>query len=108
MEDFEYNEDKAVKFILDRLPAEIKKDIKEEDIEYILDLIYDFYSQNGYLNEEDEESDEIVDIAENEIFEFVINQISIDNKSEKFTEEVVDAILDGEYEYCESIGVFVD
>ena len=108
MEDLEYNEDEAVKFILNHLPAEIKKKIKEGDIEYILDLIYDFYTENGYLDEEDEESDEIVDIAENEIFDFIINQVSIDQRSEKFTEAVVDAILDGEYEYCKSIGVFED
>ena len=106
MEDFEYNEDEAVKFILNHLPAEIKEKVKNDDIEYILDVIYDFYDQKGYLDEEDEESDEIIDISENEIFDFILNQVSIDQKSEQFTEPVVSAILDGEYEYCKSIGVF--
>ena len=106
MEDLEYNEDEAVKFILNHLPAEIKKTVKNDDIEYILDVIYDFYHERGYLDEEDEESDEVVDIAENEIFEYIINQVSIDQKSEQLTEPVVGAILDGEYEYCKSIGIF--
>jgi len=106
MEDLEYNEDEAVKFILNHLPAEIKEKVKNDDIEYILDVIYDFYNERGYLDEEDEESDEIVDIAENEIFEYIMNQVSIDQKSEQFTEPVVSAILDGEYEYCKSIGIF--
>jgi len=106
MEDLEYNEDEAVKFIMDHLPAEIKKRVKNEDIEYILDVIYDFYNERGYLDEEDEESDEIIDIAENEMFEYIINQVSIDQKSEQLTEDIVDAILDSEYEYCKSIGIF--
>jgi RNA polymerase-binding transcription factor DksA len=106
MEDLEYNEDEAVKFIMDHLPAEIKEKVKNDDIEYVLDVIYDFYNERGYLDEADEESDETVDIAENEMFEYIINQVSIDQKSEQLTEDVVDAILDGEYEYCKSIGIF--
>ena len=108
MEDLEYNEDEAVKFILNHLPAEIKEKVKNDDIEYVLDVICDFYNERGYLDEENEESDEIIDIAENEIFDYIMNQVSIDQKSEQFTEDVVDAILDGEYEYCKSIGIFED
>jgi hypothetical protein len=106
MEDLEYNEDEAVKFILNYLPAEIKTKIKNDDIEYLLDVIYDFYDQKGYFDKENEESDEVVDIIENEMFDFIMNQVSIDQKSEQFTESVISAILDGEYEYCKSIGVF--
>jgi len=103
MEDLEYDEEEAVKFILNHLPAEIKKKVKNDDVEYILDVIYDYYDEKGYL---DEENEEIVDIIENEIFDYVINRVANDKKSEQFTEDVVTAILDGEYEYCKSIGVF--
>ena len=108
MEDLEYNEDEAVQFILNHLPAELKKKVKNDDIEYVLDVIYDFYDQKGYLDEENEESDEIIDIVENEMFDYIMNQVFIDQKSEQFTEPVVSAILDGEYEYCKLIGVFKD
>ena len=103
MEDLEYNEEEAVKFILNHLPAEIKKNVKNDDVEYILDVMYDYYDEKGYL---DEENEEIVDIIENEIFDYVMNRVANDKKSEQFTEDVVAAILDGEYEYCKSIGVF--
>jgi len=108
MEDFEYNEEAAVEFILNHLPAEIKKRVKNDDIEYVLDVIYSFYEEKGYLNEESEESDEIVDVDEYEMFDYIINQVEIDKKSEQLPENVVSAILDGEYEYCRSIGVFKD
>ncbi len=106
MEDLEYNEDEAVKFILNRLPAEMKEKLQSDDIEYVLDAVYDFYEKKGYLDEENEENEETVDIIENEMLEFIINQVGDDKKTEQFTEEVVTAILDGEYEYCKSIGVF--
>ena len=35
MEDLEYDEEEAVKFILNHLPAEIKKKVKNDDVEYI-------------------------------------------------------------------------
>ena len=103
MEDLEYCEEEAIKFILNHLPAGIKRDIENDDIEYVLDLIYDFYEEKGYL---DEENDEVVDIVENEMIEYVVSRAAKDNLSEKLTEEVIAAILDAEYEYNKSIGVF--
>ena len=103
MKDLEYCEEEAIKFILNQLPAEIRKSVKEDDIEYMLDIIYDYYDEKGYL---DDENDEIVDIIENEMFEHVMNRVAHDKKSEQLTEDIVSAILDGEYEYCKSIGVF--
>ncbi len=103
MEELEYCEEEAIKFILNHLPAEIKKSIKNDDIEYVLDLIYDFYDEKGYL---DEENDEVVDIVENEMIEYVANRTVKDNLSEKLTEDVIAAIVDAEYEYSKSIGVF--
>ena len=105
MEELEYCEEEAIKFILNHLPAGIKKNVKNDDIEYVLDLIYDFYEEKGYLDE-DEENDEIIDIVENEMIEYVVNRVAKDDLSEKLTEDVIAAILDAEYEYSKSIGVF--
>jgi hypothetical protein len=103
MEELEYNEEEAVKFILAGLPAELKKTISEEDVEYILECIFSFYDENNYL---DEDNDEVVEIDEEEIFNSVMAQVNKDKKAGKFTESVVNSILEGEYNYCESLGVF--
>ena len=101
--DFEYREEEAIKFISNSLPASIKSRVKEEDIEYVQDIIFDFYNEKGYL---DGESDESVEIIENEMFNYIMEQIEKDGKSNKFPEIVVSAIMEGEFEYCKSIGVF--
>ena len=50
MEDLEYREEEAVEFILNHLPAEVRKSVKNDDVEYILDVIYDYYEEKGYLD----------------------------------------------------------
>jgi len=106
MEDLDYNEEEAVKFILKSLPAELKQKVTRDDIEYILDVIYDYYEEKGYLNDESEDSPELVDVDEGEMFDYIVAQVAADKKSEQLPENAVGAILEGEYEYCRSIGVF--
>lgn len=101
--DLEYHEEEAIKFISNSLPANMKTLVKEDDIEYVLDFIFDFYNEKGYLDEESEES---VEIIENEMFNYIMEQIEKDGKSSKYPENVVAAIMEGEFEYCKSIGVF--
>ena len=42
-----YDEDDSVKFIQNYLPQELKGKFSNDDINYIIDLIYDFYESNG-------------------------------------------------------------
>ena len=51
-DDFLYDEDDAVKYIRNYLPQELKSKFKNDDILYILDLIYDYYESNGLLSED--------------------------------------------------------
>jgi hypothetical protein len=104
--DLDYREEEAIKFISNSLPANMKMLVKEEDIEYVLDFIFDFYNEKGYLDDENEESDESVEIIENEMFNYIMEKIEEDGKSNKFPENVVAAIMEGEFEYCKSVGVF--
>ena len=64
-----YDEDDAVKYILDFLPAEAKKRVGETEIEYVLDVIYDFYDEKGYV---EEDSTEEANIDEEEMFEYIV------------------------------------
>ena len=91
-DDMVYDEDDSVTFIKNYLPQEMKDKFSNDDINYVVDLIYDFYESKGYLDED-------------EMVAFVSAAAKKDNKR-KFTKEEIGFIVDGEMEYCESIHLF--
>lgn len=96
-----YDEDDAVKFILDFLPAETKKRIDDTKIEYVLDVVYEFYDENGLI---DEDSTEEASIDEEEMFKY-IKKCSKKDKMD-LTDEDIELILEGEFQYGKSIGIY--
>ncbi len=98
-----YDEDEAVKFILKSLPADAKQRINDEKIEYVLDVVYEFYDENGLI---DEDSTEEASIDEEEMFNFIL-KCSKKDKME-LSEDDVQLILDGEYEYGKSLGIYTE
>lgn len=96
-----YDEDDAVKFILNFIPSEAKDRITDDKIEYVLDVVYDFYDENGLI---DEDSTEEASIDEEEMFKFILKCSKKDKMQLK--EEDVQLILDGEYEYGKSLGIY--
>ncbi len=97
-----YDEDDSVKFIQNYLPQELKGKFSNDDINYIVDLIYDFYESNGML--EDDGDDEI-EIDEEEVVNYVIKNAQKDGVG-KFEPEEITFIVQGELEYCDSINMF--
>ncbi|MEI7503576.1 MAG: hypothetical protein WCJ61_09865 [Paludibacter sp.] len=96
-----YDEDEAVAFILDFIPTEAKDRIDEDKIEYVLDVVYDFYDENGLI---DEDSTEEASIDEEEMFKFIL-KCSKKDKME-LNEDDIQLILDGEFEYGKSLGIY--
>ena len=72
-----YDEDDSVKFIQNYLPQEMKDKFNNDDINYIVDLVYEFYESKGFLNE-DPEKDAEVEINEEELVAFVIKNAKKD------------------------------
>lgn len=103
-DDLIYDEDDSVKFIQNYLPQELKGKFSNDDINYIVDLIYDFYESKGYLNE-DPEKDGDVDIDEDELVGYVVKNAKKDGVG-KFEPEEITFIVQGELEYCDSINMF--
>ena len=83
-----YDEDDSVKFIQNYLPQELKGKFSNDDINYIVDLIYDFY-----------------EIDEEEVVNYVIKNAQKDGVG-KFEPEEITFIVQGELEYCDSINMF--
>ncbi len=101
---FAYDEDDSVKFIQNYLPQELKGKFSDDDINYILDLIYDFYESKGYLSDEsDDEGD--VEIDEDELTKYVIKNAQKDGVG-KYTPDEITFIVQGELEYCDSLNMF--
>lgn len=98
----EFDETEAIRFILNVLPSEIRPQVSEDDVQYILDLICDYYEENNLI-EDDNVSE--ASIAEEDMFNSIW---AITNKEKivTLTEEAVAAILNGEFEYGESIGIY--
>jgi len=98
-----YDEDDAVKFILNYIPAEAKSKINDEKIEYVLDVVYEFYDENGLI---DEDSTEEASIDEEEMFKFILKCSKKDKMD--LAEDEIRLILDGEYEYGKSLGIYTN
>lgn len=103
-DDFIYDEVESVKFIQNYLPQELKGKFSDDDINYIVDLIYEFYASKGYLNIDDNDEKE-VEIDEDELTDFVVKN-ALKDKVGKFEAEDVAFIVQGELAYCDSIHVF--
>lgn len=98
-----YDEDEAVAFILKFLPTDVRKRIGEDEVDYVLDVIYDFYDEKGYI---EEDSAEEANIDEEEMFDYILKAAKKDKMD--ISEDEIQLILHGEYEYGKSIGVYND
>lgn len=99
----EYDEDDAVAFILDFIPAEAKERISDDKIEYVLDVVYEYYDEKGLI---DEDSTEEASIDEEDMFKYILKCSKKDKMD--LQEDDVQLILDGEFEYGKSLGIYRD
>ncbi|MDR1115629.1 MAG: hypothetical protein LBL33_05700 [Tannerella sp.] len=102
-QDFLYDDDEAVEFIKNYLPEELNGKYSDDDINYIIDLIYDFYDSKGFI--EDGDDDKEVEINEDELIAYVIKNVLSDGIGE-YDADDIPLIVEGEMEYCESLGMF--
>ncbi len=98
-----YDDDAAVEFILKNIPDEMKENVNADTINYVLDVLYDFFDQKGLI---DEESTEEASIDEEEMLDFVVKVAEEDGVS--LSEDEIIEILEGEYEYGKSLGIYTD
>lgn len=98
----EYDEDESVKFIQKHLPEEMQNKFSDDEINYIVDLVYEFYEEKGFLEEDD---DNDIEIDEDELLDYVIKNARKDEIRD-YTDEQIEAIVAGELAYCDSLNLF--
>lgn len=96
-----YDEDEAVKFILNHIPAASRATIPDTKVEYVLDVIYEYYDEKGLIQEDTAEE---ANIDEEDMFLYLKKCIKKD-KMDIPDEEII-LILEGEYEYGKSVGIY--
>ena len=93
---FEYDDEVAVKFILNFLPQDLKDKFPEDTLYYMLDVICEFYEKQDWLDNEDEEKEE------QELIQFIIKQSEKDEIGQ-FGEEEIRLVLMAENAYCDTL-----
>lgn len=100
----QYDEDEAVKFIRALLPSDKQGRYTDDEILYVIDIMYDWYEKNGYLSLDSEVTDEEdADIAA--MTAYVKKEIRRDGEIEMDPDDI-EIIVKGELEYEESIEDF--
>ncbi len=104
-EPFEFDDSKAIQFILKSLSPEARAHVDEDDVQYILDLICDYYDKNNLLDDDD--VDDSAAIAEDDMHNYIWAAVCKE-KISKITEDEMQEILDGEFEYGKKIGIYTE
>ena len=100
----EVDDTECIKFILNYLPAELKGKVTDDDVQYVLDLICEYYSANDLIEEDTVEE---ATIAEEDMFNFIWAAIRKEQIVE-MDEYTLEAILDAEFEYGKTIGIYTE
>lgn len=103
----EYDEDDSLRFIRENLPEEMQDEFTDDEINYVVDLIYDFYEEKGYLEEGDDDESEI-EIDEDELLEYIYKNTRKNKEiiGRDYTDEQIEAIVAGELAYCDTLNLF--
>ncbi len=96
-----YDEDEAVKYILENLPEGYSGKLQDTQVEYVLDVIYDYYDEQGLV---DEDTAEEASIDEEDMFKYIRKCAKKDKMD--MSDEDIQVILDGEFAYGQSLGIY--
>lgn len=100
----EVDDTECINFILNNLPKELKNKVTDDDIQYVLDLICEYYAENDLIEEDTVEE---ATIAEEDMFNFILATIRKE-KIIEMDEYTLEAILDAEFEYGKTIGIYTE
>lgn len=94
-----YDEDNSVKFIQSYMPDNFKGQLSDDDIKYLVDLIYEYYEEKGYLKDD---ADDDIEIDEEDLIKYVFKHAK-KTKIKGLTIELVEAVIESELSYCETL-----
>ncbi len=97
----DYDEQAAIDFIRTKLPANSREQYDDDEILNVIDIIWDYYDDNGFLSMDmDDDGPDELDVED--LKKYVKKMIAKD-KNSPLTFDDVDRIVDAELDYEESI-----
>lgn len=96
-----FDEDKAIRYILDALAKSnnTTKKYSDDDILEVIDLIWDYYEDNGFLDiDMDDESDGAESVDKTKLIAWITKMVKKDHNS-NLNPEDLPAIIDAELAY---------
>ena len=104
-ENYKFDEDQAIAFIRNYVGEKISNQYSDDEILYIVDIIWDYYERNGYLSlSADITDDEILDV--DNLTAYVKKEVARDDELEMDPHDIA-KIVKGELEYEERPEDFV-
>lgn len=97
----EFEEKKAIEYINSVLVAEGRTSYPEDEILNVIDMIWDFYEENGLLDPDFDEDDEDDDI-ESDLIAYVTRMLAKDRAS-LISPDDIRLIINAEIEYEDSL-----
>lgn len=108
--DEEWEDKEVVDYIVNFLDKSDRKRVSRQNIQDVLDYIVDYYDSKGYIEDDDNDEDtEVVseaEIDEEEMFNFIKDKIASDDNLKHIDDDLLSQIIDGEYNYGVSIGIY--
>ena len=95
----DYDEEDSIEFIQSYMPDSFKGLLSNDDIVYLVDLIYEYYESKGYLNDD---ADDEIEVDEDELIDYVLKNAK-SAKIKGLSSDVIEAVMEGELSYCESL-----
>ena len=92
---------KAVEFIKNYLPQDMKDKFTDEDLYYILDLIAEYYTSSECLDAEPDEEG-YIDIDLDEIVKYIVKEAKKDGMGPYESDDVF-FVVQGEMEYADTL-----
>ena len=92
---------KAVEFIKNYLPQELKEKFSDDEYYYFLDLIDEYYVESGVLDAQPD-ADGCVEIDLEKVVDYIVKEAHKDGMGEYDPEEIL-FVVQGEMEYTESL-----
>ena len=100
----EYDENEAIKHIVNYLPIDIKEKYADDDILLVIDIIFEYYDKNRFFDiDAGVDDEENIDV--DDLISFVKKQLRKDPDNVVDPDDVQSIVL-GELDYEESLGMY--
>lgn len=101
MENYVFDEDKALQFIREAIGQKISEKYSDDEILFIIDTIWDYYENNGFLSLDMEETEEEI-LDSDDLINYVKKEVANDEELIMDPSDI-GPIVKAELEYEESL-----